>query len=526
MTATDHDQQRRPGLPLVLAICDGWGLSDQTAGNPLKHGQTPFVDAVWKNAPHTSLLASGQAVGLPDGQPGNSEAGHLNIGAGRVVVQDGVRVSRSIADGTFFRNPAFAAAIHHVKKHRSRLHLIGIMPVAPSTHSDPQHVYALLDLVQREGVEQTYLHLFTDGRDSPPRSAPNVLAALEPHLSRHETIATIAGRFYLDRKKRWAVTERIYSVLVDGGGSLTANSPTAAVAQAYARQETDQFIQPTIVARDGTEATASRIRSGDSVIFFNQRSDRARQLTKPFVQEKFEEENPGAFVRPVRLTNLTFVALTDFGPDLDHILTAYPSEDINNSLTAVLRPWRQLYIAETEKYAHITYFFNGGYAQPVAGETRLLIPSPDVKHYDERPDMSTREIAATVLKYLKEHSYDIIVVNFAAPDMIAHTGNELAARQAVRTVDACLKTLADEIKRQHGTMIITADHGNIEEMIDRATNEVDPQHSTNPVPFILLSERLATVTLASAGKLADIAPTILKTLDVPQPAEMTGRPLW
>jgi len=508
--------------PVVLLIMDGWGVSQAVEGNAVYLAKTPIVDDLKKKYPHCLLQASGKAVGLPKNQRGNSEAGHLNLGAGRIIEQDVVVINKDIKNGKFFKNPAFISAIDHVSKHKSAMHLIGLISGSQSPHVEMWHLYALLRLLDSQGVEKVYLHLFTDGRDAPQHSSLKYIHLLEDKFLNKEKIVSLAGRFYgMDRNKRWERTEAVYDLLTLGAG-LEVKTVHEAVLQAYNRGETDEFISPTAII-DGQSKPEGLVKDNDSIIFFNLRSDRARQLSKTFVQQDFTKKNPHSFIRKKFPKNLRFAAMTDFGPDLDHILTAYPSDNIVQTLPAVLRDYRQLYMAETEKYAHVTYFFNGGYDRPVAGEERLVVPSPNVKSYADTPAMSVFKLTETVLEKISQGE-DFMTINFCNPDMIGHTGNLEAAIKGLEACDQCIGKIVKEVLRLNGVMIITADHGNAEEMINLATKEVDTEHSNFSVPFILISEKYKKVKLA-AGILADVAPTILDIMNVKKPRVMTGRSL-
>ncbi|MFH1522858.1 MAG: 2,3-bisphosphoglycerate-independent phosphoglycerate mutase [Patescibacteria group bacterium] len=516
--------QTNKNLPLILIILDGWGIASPNSGNAISLAKTPFMDGVVKKYPSTQIYAHGRYVGLPNDQDGNSEAGHMNIGAGRIVEQDSVKINNSIKDGTFFKNAAFAEAISRVKKNKSKLHLMGMLSNGMSAHSNPDHVSALLKLARTNNINNTNIHLFTDGRDSPKYAALKLVESLLRELSGNERIATIMGRFYaMDRKKKWSRTKMAYEALVLGKG-LKAKSPQEAITQSYNREENDEFIRPYVIYKDNKPLP--RINNGDSVIFFNFRSDRARQLAKVFVQEKFNEDNPGSFKKEKVLKNLYFVTMTDFGPDLDSIKTAFPSMDLKDTLPMVLANLKQLYLAEREKYAHVTYFFNGGYAGRVNGEDCFMIPSPDVRSYDEKPAMSSSKLASVVIKNIKEKKYDFTVLNFAAPDMIGHTGNLKAGVICCEAIDKEVNNITKEYLKKNGTVIITADHGNIEEMINLKTGEIDTEHSKNPVPFIIINKKLKrTIKLRKNGVLGDIAPTILYLMDRKKPKEMKGKSL-
>ncbi|MDO8592531.1 MAG: 2,3-bisphosphoglycerate-independent phosphoglycerate mutase, partial [bacterium] len=396
-------------LPLILVILDGWGIAKPNQGNAITLAKTPIMDGLMKKYPHTELGAAGKFVGLPPTQTGNSEAGHMNIGAGRTVEQDAVIISRSINDGTFFKNASFVEAVRHVNKNKSSLHLMGMISNGMSAHSDPDHLLALLAFLEANKIKEVYLHLFTDGRDSPKYASLKLIVDIQKAFKNGETIATVMGRFYaMDRTKTWDRTEKAYNALVNGIGKK-AISAQAAITESYNRGENDEFIEPYIITKNGKPLP--RIASGDSVIFFNLRSDRARQLAKVFVQKDFCKLNTSCFDRKKFLKDLLFVAMTDFGPDLEGILTAFPSGDLKQTLPMQLANLKQLYIAETEKYAHVTYFFNGGYAQPIAGEARLAIPSPDVKSYDITPAMSSGGLTKEILNNLAKRKYDFTVLN-------------------------------------------------------------------------------------------------------------------
>jgi 2,3-bisphosphoglycerate-independent phosphoglycerate mutase len=441
-----------------------------------------------------------------------------------VVEQDAVKIGKSINDGIFFKNPAFLEAIRQVKKNKSKLHLMGMISNGMSAHSDPDHLLALLSLAKNNHLKEVYLHLFTDGRDSPQYASLKLIEDIQKTFKNGEAIATIMGRFYaMDRKKSWDRTEKAYNALVGGGGKK-AVSAQAAITESYNRGDSDEFIEPYVIYRDGK--MTPRISDNDSIIFFNLRSDRARQLAKVFVQKEFCRLNKSYFNRKKFLKNLLFVAMTDFGPDLDSILTAFPSSDLKKTLPMQLADLRQLYIAETEKYAHVTYFFNGGYADPVVGEARRVIPSPDVKSYDVTPAMSSGKLSQEVISNLAKNKYDFTVLNLAAPDMIGHTGNLAAGVKCCHEVDKYLGEIVEAYLRFPGTFLVTADHGNIEEMINLKTGEINTEHSANPVPFILVNKSLGNkVKLSQGGVLGDIAPTILELLGLNKPKEMAGKSL-
>jgi 2,3-bisphosphoglycerate-independent phosphoglycerate mutase len=504
------------GLPMILVILDGWGIAKPNRGNAVYLAKTPTLNSLAKKYPYTELHAHGTYVGLPANQVGNSEAGHMNIGAGRIIEQDAVKINRSIKDGTFFKNTAFKEAFNHVHDKKSKLHLMGMLSNGMSPHSDLCHLEALISLARESKVQDIYLHLFTDGRDSPQHEALRIVESLRKGVRNHIKIATIMGRFYaMDRKKEWSRTQAAYNAMVLGKG-IYADSAEEAIVESYNRNETDEFIRPYVINKKGL------IEDNDSVIFFNLRSDRARQLAKVFVQKNFTNRNPHSFRRKKTLENLVFVAMTDFGPDLDGILSAYPSADINCTLPIVLSDLTQLYIAESEKFAHVSYFFNGGYAGTINGEDHYVIPSPAVSSYDETPGMKSNELTKKVLDNLKKKKYDFTVLNFAASDMVAHTGNLEAGIKCCEIIDKCLAKITEAYLRKNGTVIITADHGNIEEMINLKTGEVDTEHSVSPVPFILINKSLRHVKLKNDGSLCDIGATILEIIGKKKPAAITG----
>jgi 2,3-bisphosphoglycerate-independent phosphoglycerate mutase len=515
---------------LVLIILDCFGLNPDNEGNAVALAKKPNFDALLADYPNTHLVTSGVKAGLPPNQRGNSEAGHINLGAGRIVEQDVVVISEAIKNKTFFKNPALQAAFRHVMKNNSQLHLIGMISGAQSPHVEMEHVYSLLEFFKKKCEEENkcldkiFFHLFTDGRDAPTHKALKYLHRLEKKFLMKEQVATIGGRFFgMDRNKRWERVEAMYNAMVLGvSATADASSAEDAILQAYDRGESDEFISPTVIKKDGK--SIATVSDNDAIVFFNLRSDRTRELSKAFVQSDFNKLNPGSFKRKVWPKNVLFVAMTDFGPDLDSILTAFPSKDVPETLPLVLKDLRQLYIAETEKYAHVTFFFNGGYSQPLAGEERILIPSPNVRSYDEVPEMSAQKITTEVVKRLAGKSNDFICLNFANPDMIGHTGNFPAAIKAIETVDDCIGQIVKVIKKSGGTVIITADHGNADEMQNEQTKEVDTEHSNYPVPFILVNDELKNSQLRS-GILADVAPTILDILGINQPEIMTGKSL-
>lgn len=519
-------EKPKKNLPLILVILDGWGIAPVDSGNSVTLSQLPIFNSLGVKYPHTKLFAHGKYVGLPEDQVGNSEAGHMNIGAGRLVEQDGVRVIKSIKDKTFFKNPAFLGAVRHIHSMKSRVHVMGLISNGQSPHSDPQHLQALLELLKKNKVEKPILHLFTDGRDSPKYASLKLIDDLEKTFSNGERIATIAGRFYaMDRKKKWERTEKTYNALTLGE-ALKSDSAQEAIIETYNKGESDEFIEPYVIGADYED---TRIKTGDSVIFFNLRSDRSRQLAKAFVQPDFEERNDQSFVRKNKIGHLYFVAMTDFGPDLNEILIAFPGVDLSAALPVILGDLRQLYLAETEKYAHVTYFFNGGYSGAVADEKQQFVSSPDVKSYDLTPEMSSKQLTDIILNNFKDVDgksvcdYDFTTLNFAAPDMVGHTGNLKAGIQCCEAVDKYLGQIIEAYQKASGVIVVTADHGNIEKMINQETGEIYTEHTTNLVPFIVIGAD--NINLRANGSLCDIAPTILELLDRKKPREMKGKSL-
>lgn len=501
--------------PLALVILDGWGINESCADNAVCLANTPRLDALFENFPSTRIGASGMEVGLPEGQMGNSEVGHLNLGAGRIVYQDLTKITKSIQDGDFFTNPAFVQAIDNVLASGGKLHLLGLLSDG-GVHSHGNHLYALLELARRRGLGDVCVHALLDGRDTPPRSAVDYLAELEERIARIGVgrVATLCGRFYaMDRDNRWERVERAYRALVQGIGLPAANS-AAAIAEAYQAGQGDEFVEPRIIGTPGT------IDDGDAVIFFNFRADRAREITRALTEKNFT-----GFTREKTPRLADFVCLSDYDATFD-LPVAFPSTDNPNILGEIVARagLRQLRIAETEKYAHVTFFFNGGNEEPFAGEDRVLIPSPkDVATYDQKPAMSAPQVTDEATARIASGAYDLIVLNFANPDMVGHTGILPAAIEAMETVDTCLGRVVDAVLAGGGRLLITADHGNCEQMAD-AQGKPHTAHTTNPVPLILVDPDLRGAKLRQ-GILADIAPTLLQLLNLEKPLEMTGSSL-
>ena len=506
--------------PAILVILDGWGINPRKEGNAIAHSKTPNMDALAQNFPVSSISVSGMDVGLPDGQMGNSEVGHMILGAGRIVYQDLTLIHKAIDDGSFYGNPVFLNALRLTQEKSGRLHLMGLLGDG-GVHSHQRHMEALIEMARRQNIPSIYLHLFLDGRDTPPTSAEQFLLDLNEKLKSYPgvKIATISGRYYaMDRDKRWDRTEKAYVCLTEGVGKR-ADSPLAAIRESYKQKVTDEFILPTVI--DGSDPEGI-IRDGDGVIFFNFRADRARELTRALTDKDFQD-----FPRKRRLALASYTTMTRYDETFQ-VPVAYPPRELRNILGEVASQagLRQLRIAETEKYAHVTYFFNGGEENKFPGEERILIPSPkDVPTYDLKPEMSAREITEALVKHLREQDISLVIANYANADMVGHTGNFEAAVRAVEVIDECIGKVVDAALGKKGRVIITADHGNIEQLIDYDTGMPHTAHTTNPVPVILVDEERKRSRL-NKGTAIDIAPTILRLLGIPQPKEMTGQPLF
>ena len=506
--------------PTVLAILDGWGIGPSDNTNAIYLANTPAFDNLREKYPSTELGATGRDVGLDNHQTSGSETGHMNIGAGRIVEQDSRKISESINTGTFFHNPAFLGAIDHVKKNHSHLHLMGLLGNEDSPHMNPYHLEALLVLAKKNNIAEVKIHFFTDGRDSYPKSALTHIAHWEKKFKEIGIgkIVSLIGRFYaMDRAKNWDRLKTAYDLLVKRAGEHFKN-PEQAIRAAYKKGLTDEYIEASVI--DGERGEISHIKNNDAVIFFNLRSDRARQFTKLFVQPESREVD----LPSPRLENLYFVAMTDFGPDLP-VHTAFRGHPVNGTLPVALREKNQLYIAETEKFAHVTYFLNGGYPDAIAGEDRLMIPSPKVFGYDQRPEMSAREIATKIVGFIKNSKYDFVAANFANADMVGHTGKMKATIHAVEVVDECLGDIFREIERKEGNLILVADHGNADCMWDKKANLPMTFHTKNPVPFIACSGKLRGKKLGTGGVLADVAPTLCDIMGISKLLEMKAKSL-
>ena len=506
----------------ALIILDGFGHRDAVAYNAIRTDGAVHFKKLWENYPHTYIQASGLDVGLPAGQMGNSEVGHLNIGAGRIVYQELTRITKSIDDGDFFRNPAFLKAMDNCKQKKTALHLMGLCSDG-GVHSHLEHLYALVRMAKEQGLSKVYIHCFMDGRDTPPRSGEGYIRQLEEKLNEIGAgeIATVCGRYYaMDRDNRFERVERAYAALVYGEG-FTAESGHEAMEKSYARGDSDEFVQPTVILKNGKPVAT--VQPDDSIIFFNFRPDRARELTRAFLFADFD-----GFERKKGFFPLTYVSMTQYDKTFeDKLSVAFKPETLQNTLGQYLAKLHktQLRIAETEKYAHVTFFFNGGVEAPNPLEDRCLIPSPKVATYDLKPEMSAYEVTEEAVKRIDSGKYDVMILNFANPDMVGHTGVMEAAVKAVHAVDACLEKVVDAILRQGGRCIITADHGNCEYMWDEKQNAPFTAHTTNPVPCVLVDDTRKNVKLRSDGRLSDLSPTLLDLMGVEKPAEMTGNTL-
>ena len=503
----------------VLMILDGYGLNEKTEGNCVAGAKTPVMDKLMAEYPFVKGNASGMAVGLPDGQMGNSEVGHLNMGAGRIVYQELTRITKEIQDGTFFENPALLNAVKNCKENDSALHMFGLLSDG-GVHSHNTHLYGLLELAKKNDLKKVYVHCFLDGRDTPPASGKDYVEQLEAKMAEIGVgeVAMVSGRYYaMDRDNNYDRVEKAYLAMTKGEG-LTADSAVAAVAESYDRDETDEFVKPTVVQKNG--APVALIQDKDSVVFFNFRPDRAREITRAFCDDDFK-----GFDRE-RL-DLKFVCFSEYDPTIPNKEVAFHKISVTNTFGEWLAAnnMTQARIAETEKYAHVTFFFNGGVEEPNEGETRILVNSPkEVATYDLKPEMSAYGVCDKLVEAIKSGSYDVIVINFANPDMVGHTGVQDAAIKAVEAVDECVGKAVDAIKEVDGVMFICADHGNAEQLVDYETGEPFTAHTTNPVPFILVNYKEG-YGLREGGCLADIVPTLIEIMGKEQPAEMTGKSL-
>ncbi len=505
--------------PTVLMILDGYGLNDKTEANAVAEANTPVMDGLMKDYPFVKGYASGLSVGLPDGQMGNSEVGHLNMGAGRIVYQDLTKITKMIQDGDFFENSELLKACKNAKDNNSALHLYGLLSDG-GVHSHISHLYGLLELAKKEGMDKVYVHCFLDGRDTPPASGKGYVEELEEKMKEIGVgkVASVMGRYYvMDRDNRWDRVELAYKAMVKGEG-LAADSAVEAVANSYADDKTDEFVLPTVVMENG--APVATIKDGDSIIFFNFRPDRAREITRCFCAEDFDGFDRGDRVKT------TYVCFTEYDVTIPNKSIAFPKTEITNTLGEFLaaKGLKQARIAETEKYAHVTFFFNGGVEEPNEGEERILVKSPKVATYDLQPEMSAFTVCDKLCEAIRSDKYDVIIINFANPDMVGHTGVEAAAIKAVEAVDACVGKAVEAIKEVDGQMFICADHGNAEQLLDYETKAPFTAHTTNPVPFILVNAD-PKYKLREDGVLADIAPTLIELMGLEKPQEMTGTSL-
>lgn len=506
--------------PVVLMILDGYGLNKNCEANAVCEGKTPVMDQLMSQCPFVEGQASGLAVGLPEGQMGNSEVGHLNMGAGRIVYQELTRITKSIKDGDFFENKALLAAVENCKKNDSALHMYGLVSDG-GVHSHLTHIVGLLELAKKNGLEKVYVHCFLDGRDTPPSSGRDFVAELEAEMARVGVgkVASVMGRYYaMDRDKNWDRVKLAYDTLTKGAGNH-CDSATGAIQASYDEGKTDEFVIPSVVTENSVPVAT--IQDGDSVIFFNFRPDRAREITRAFCDDAFDGFDRGDRV------NTTYVCFTDYDETIGNKLVAFEKESITNTFGEFLAAngKTQARIAETEKYAHVTFFFNGGLEEPNKGEDRVLVPSPkEVATYDLKPEMSAPAVCDKLVEAIKSDQYDVIIINFANPDMVGHTGVEAAAIKAIEAVDECVGRAVDAIKEVDGVMFICADHGNAEQLVDYETGEPFTAHTTNPVPFILVNAD-PSYKLREGGCLADIAPTLIELMGLEQPKEMTGESL-
>jgi len=508
------DPQKRPALLLIL---DGWGYREETDHNAIHSANTPVWDRLWSEAQHTLVRTSGLAVGLPEGQMGNSEVGHMNLGAGRVVYQSLTRIDKSVEEGDFYTNPALCTAVDQAVDNNRAVHIFGLLSPG-GIHSHEEQIFAAIELAHQRGANNIYLHAFLDGRDTPPRSALGSLQKANQVLQGKgdSRIASIAGRFYaMDRDQRWERVEPAYDMLTLGQAPFQNASAEAALEAAYQRDEDDEFVQPTVISDEQHPAVS--VGNGDCVIYMNFRADRARQLTRAFVDDDFD-----GFKRKARPSLAGFVTLTEYAADID-TPCAFPPEELKNVLGEYLATLgkTQLRIAETEKYAHVTFFFNGGREQPFELEERVLVPSPKVKTYDLQPEMSAMEVTDKLVDAIHSRRFDAIICNYANGDMVGHTGYFDAAVKAVETVDLCLGRIVEAIQEVDGELLVTADHGNVEQMIDSETGQPLTSHTNGPVPLVYVGN--SGLAFDGEGSLCDLAPTLLTLMQLPVPAEMSGR---
>ncbi len=505
--------------PTVLMILDGYGLNDRHDGNAVYEAKTPVMDSLMAEYPFVKGNASGLAVGLPDGQMGNSEVGHMNMGAGRIVYQELTRITKEINDGDFFKNEALLAAMKNAKDNDSAIHFMGLLSDG-GVHSHNTHLYGLLEMAKREGLKKVYVHCFLDGRDTPPASGKGYIEELQAKMNEIGVgeIGVVSGRYYaMDRDNRWDRVELAYKALTQGEG-VKGTDAAEAVQASYDNEKTDEFVLPTVIEKDGKPVAS--VQDHDSVVFFNFRPDRAREITRAFCDDEFK-----GFEREKKL-DLTFVCFTNYDDTIQNKIVAFNKVQFHNTFGEYLaaHDMTQVRIAETEKYAHVTFFFNGGVEEPNKGEDRILVKSPKVATYDLQPEMSAPQVCDKLVEAIKSDKYDVVIINFANPDMVGHTGVEAAAVKAVETVDECVGRAVEALKEVNGQMFICADHGNAEQLVDYETGEPFTAHTTNPVPFILVNAD-PKYTLKEGGCLADIIPTLIELMGMEKPEEMTGESL-
>ena len=501
----------------MLMILDGFGINEKTEGNAVKLANTPHLNEIFTKNPNTIIHTSGLEVGLPEGQMGNSEVGHTNIGAGRIVYQDLAKITKSIEDGEFFSIPEFVKAIENCKKNNSKLHIMGLLSDG-GVHSHNRHLYALLELARRRDFEDVYVHCFLDGRDTSPASGEGYITDLENKMKEKGIgqIATLSGRFYsMDRDKRWERVIQAYNAMVNGEGDKY-NSAIAAIEDSYQKEVFDEFVKPVVITNKNGDPIA-KIEENDSVIFFNFRPDRAREITRSIVDKEFDGFD-------TKKLNIYFVCMTPYDETMPNVEIAFKKEEIKNTFGEYIskKGLKQLRIAETEKYAHVTFFFNGGEEKQYEGEDRILVPSPKVETYDLKPEMSAYEVTEKVVEAIKSEKYDSIILNYANPDMVGHTGSIEATVKALEVIDECVQKVSEAITEKQGVLLITADHGNSEQMIDYKTGEPHTAHTTNPVPLAILGIKNKKL---KEGRLADLAPTMLDIMGLQKPEEMTGESL-
>ncbi|HEY0634135.1 MAG TPA: 2,3-bisphosphoglycerate-independent phosphoglycerate mutase [Gammaproteobacteria bacterium] len=505
--------------PLMLMVLDGWGYSESSHFNAILGAHTPVWNRLWSKYPHTFIRTSGAEVGLPSGQMGNSEVGHLNLGAGRVVYQEFTRVSRAIKTGSFFTNATLTEAVDQAIANNKAVHILGLLSPG-GVHSHEEHIHAMVELAVKRGAKRVYVHAFLDGRDTPPKSAAESIQLMEAKFQEigGGRFASIIGRYFaMDRDHRWPRIQAAYDLITGCKSDYRAPDALSGLQMAYERGETDEFVKATAIAPEGAEAAC--VKDGDIVVFMNYRSDRARQITRPFIEPDFD-----AFERQFKPTLGSFVSLTEYSADYRNPV-AFPPERLTNGLGEYLARFgmRQLRIAETEKYAHVTFFFNGGREEPFEFEDRILIPSPNVATYDLQPEMSAAQLTDELVNAIDSGKYDVIICNYANPDMVGHTGNYEATVKAIEALDSCIGRVVEAIERVDGEILITADHGNAEQMRGEDTGQPHTAHTSNVVPFVYVGRQ--ALELESIGALADVAPTMLYLMGMAQPVEMNGHSL-